>query len=655
MHIRPRGWIFLLCCIALATFPAAAQTGLSASLSAPDTAAFPTISAYLDVHDANGAFVQDLQPEQVVVYEDGVQLPVQKIEELRPGVQVVVAISPGPAFAIRNFQAISRFDMIKQALQDWATSRLGTSTDDWSLLITNGASVSHTSDPARFLEALESDQVDDRTAQPSLDTLARAATLASDAAPRPGMGKVILLITSSIEGEIDLALKDVLDQARQQGITIHLWMVASSGALTTQSAQKLMSLAAGTGGQVFAFSGEETLPNPEEYLEAVRSIYRFEYQSRVGQSGEHDFAAQVLVNGETVQSNTQTFQVDLLPPEPAFISPPIVIERHLPKTAENANALALPAGDETGDFLFPKEITLQVVFDFPDGRKRDLTHSALIVDGVVVAENSAPPFDQFTWKLDAYTSDATHQLQVQVSDVLGLTGSSIDVPVQISVERLDADPWFVLRKNLLTIAIILLIFSGGFLFLILVLGGRLRPVAQRAAHRWRKTDLVSNPISDAGEGLGRSFSGWVGRRHNFDAPTIPNAPAFLRRVTEGDEATEGPPIPINADEILLGSDPNRASLVLTDDCIEGLHARLTRKADGSFCLADMGSISGTWINFSPISSKEVCLQNGDTVHFGRVGFRFTIREPVQVLKPSISLEAHPQENGTDENPEETAR
>jgi hypothetical protein len=257
--------------------------------------------------------------------------------------------------------------------------------------------------------------------------------------------------------------------------------------------------------------------------------------------------------------------------------------------------------------------------------------------------------------LDAYTSDATHQLQVRVSDVLGLTGNSIEVPVQISVERLEADPWFVLRKNLLTIAFILLVFSGGFLFLILVLGGRLRPVAQRASLRWRKTDPVSSPIFDTGEGLGRSLSSLVGRRQYVEPRTIPNAPAFLRRVAEGDETVEGPPIPINADEILLGSDPNRATLVLADECIEGLHACLTHKADGSFWLADKGSISGTWINFSPISNEAVRLQNGDLVHFGRVGFRFTIRQPVQVLKPSISVETPPQENGSDEKPEDTAQ
>lgn len=648
MRIRLRGWIILIACLIIATLPAAAQSGPTVNLSAPDTSRFPTISAYLDVHDADGVFVKGLQPEQVSVLEEDELLPVEKIEELRPGVQVVVAINPGPAFAIRNFQGVSRFDIIKQSLASWAKGRLGTSTDDWSLLITGGASVSHTSDPARFLEALESDQVDDRTAQPSLDTLARAAALASDPLPRPGMSRVILLVTSSVEGEIDQALKDALDQARQQDIVIHVWMVASPGALTTQSAQKLMSLAGGTGGQVFTFSGDEALPDPEGYLEAVRSIYRFEYQSRVGLSGEHQFAVQVQVNGETALSNNQTFQIDLLPPEPAFISPPIVIERRIAGADENNQSPALLGGDNPADSLSPKEITLQVVFDFPDGRKRELTHSALIVDGAVVAENSAPPFDQFTWNLDAYTRDGTHQIQVQASDALGLTGATIDVPVQITVERLEADPWFVLRQNLFLIIAILLVFAGGLLFLILVLGGRLRPVAQRAAHRWRKVDPIAHSVLETVEAHARGLPGWAARRVHPEPPTIPNAPAFLHWETEDDRAVKGPPIPIHSDETLLGGDPSRATLVLHDDCIEGLHARLTHKPDGSFYLADMGSISGTWVNFSPISGEEVRLQNGDLVHFGRIGFRFTIREPVQILKPSIALEASPEVKAPDE-------
>ena len=67
MRIRLRGWMILLTCLAIVTLPAAAQSGPTANLSAPDTSRFPTISAYLNVHDVDGVFVKGLQPEQVFV------------------------------------------------------------------------------------------------------------------------------------------------------------------------------------------------------------------------------------------------------------------------------------------------------------------------------------------------------------------------------------------------------------------------------------------------------------------------------------------------------------------------------------------------------------------------------------------------------------
>jgi hypothetical protein len=655
-------WIIYLLIINLALMgrPAAAQSGLIVRLSAPSTDSFPAVKAYLDVRDAQGKFLHNLQPDQLAVLEEGASLPVEKITELQPGAQVVVAINPGPVFAIRNFQAVSRYDMVKEALANWAKSRLGSTTDDWSLIVTSGPAVSHTSDPAKFLNGLDSDQVDTRIAQPSIDTLASAVALASDPTSRPGMGRAILFITSPIDGDIEQALQDISDQARTQAIPIHIWLVASSGALTTQSTQKLMALAGGTGGQVFTFSGEETLPNPEEYLDLLRHIYQIEYQSKVGLSGEHEFAVQVRSGEEQVQSNPQTFKVELEPPAPAFVAPPIVIERQMPDTNPDngednpKNEAPLPEGKNTADFLFPKDVTLQVVFDFPDGRKRDLVQSALLVDGVVIAENQAPPFDQFTWGLESYTADGIHVLQVNVTDELGLTGTSIEVPVQVSVERLEADPLFVVRRNLATIAVILAVLAGSLLFLILVLGGQLRPVAQRAASFRRKAKPAPNPISMSNETSARSFPGWGGRFQRTHQQEVPNALAYLNHVSEADNQPIGAPIPITSEDVMLGSDPKCANLVLDDACIEGCHARLARQSDGSFRLFDQGSIAGTWVNYTPITQDGAALQHGDIVHFGRIGFHFTIRQPAQVLKPSVTLEteAEVESSAAEESEEE---
>ncbi len=634
-------------CLALLSSPVSAQSGTVVRLYAPDASAFPRLTAYLDLHNAQGAFIDNLRTSQVTILEGDNTLPVIGLDKLHPGVQVVVAINPGASFAIRNAQAVSRYDLIKGVLADWANSRQGSTIDDWSYLITGGTAVSHTSDPARWLAGLAGDQTDTHNAQPSLDTLSKAVALASDPTNRPGMGRAVLFITAPIEGQFDQALKDISDLAIQQGVHIFIWMVASSGAMITQSAQKLLTLVSSTSGQSFIFTGDETVPSPEVYLEDLRSIYQLAFVSKASTSGEHQFSAQIQLDDGPAQSNPVTFQVDLQPPQPAFISPPISIERLLPKTADKTQEIADSPAKNPDDLLIPRELALQVVFDFPDGRKRELTQSALLVDGVVVAQKQAPPFDSFTWDLSGYTANGLHKLQVQTTDVLGLTGASIEVPVQITVQRPESDPMFTVQRNLPIISGIIVVLSGSLLFLILILGGHLRPGPQRAARSRLKKDPLTQPIHLDDEVAAPRRAGWRNRLSGrAQAQEAPRALAFLKPISDADTPVDSPPIPITSDEVLLGSDPHRATLILDDPCIEGLHARLVHEGQGVFRLTDEGSIAGTWVNYTPIDRLGVILQHGDLVHIGRLGFRFSIRQPAQMRKPVVTLAAPP-ETGTD--------
>ena len=646
MRIRLRGSLLIFLCLSLIATPTGAQSGAVARLNAPNSKAFPRISAFLDVHDAQGNFIHNLQADQVTILEGENQIPADSLTKLQPGVQAVVAINPGASFAIRNAQAISRYDLLKQALGDWAMGRQGSSIDDWSLLITGGAAISHTSDPAKWLSGLEADQVDARTAQPSLDTLARAVVLASDSTLRQGMTRAVLFITTPIEGQIDQPLKDIADLALGQGIVIHIWMVASSGALTTQSVQKLFTLASSTGGQTFTFTGDEAIPNPETILDPMRYIYQVGYTSKVTGSGQHQFSAKVRLGEEEVQSNTVTFEVDLQPPEPAFVSPPIVIDRQIPQQAQNTEESPGAKKQEPYELLAPSQLPLQVVFDFPDGRKREVVRSALVVDGVVVAQNLEPPFDQFVWNLADYTTSGVHKLQVQASDALGLTGASIEIPVEITVQRPEANPWFSMRRNLPLMLGIFVLLAGSLLFLVLVVGGFLRPVAQRAARSRRRSDPVTQPLNIEGEDALPHASGWASRFQRHQHQDTPSALAFLTPISEAGAAPESPPIAILTREARFGSDPDRATHILNDPCIDGYHACLTLRDDGTFWLTDAGSIAGTWVNFTPITSNGVKLEQGDMVNFGGMAFRFTMRQAAQSRKPVITLETPPGETTT---------
>jgi hypothetical protein len=639
MSNRLRGFLVLLISLLWLPRPSAnAQGNTGALLSALDVQAFPLVQAYLEVHDAQGNFVHGLTADQVVMIEDGNPRPVAVLRELTAGSQVVIAINPGPSFAIRNNKAISRYDLIKEALRKWALSRMGSNIDDLSLLITKGPAASHTSDPEKWLSALESEQIDARTAVQDLDTLFRAVSLASDPTPRPGMSRAVIFITPPPEGQIDQSLESLAAQAREQQIAIYVWLVSSSGAFVTQSAQQLRSLSEATGGKTLNFTGEEALPSLEEYLAPLRYIYTLEYESAVSTSGAHQVIAQIQAAEASIETPVRSFEIELQPPVPAFVSPPLQIQRDLTPPKEQQKSANAP--EDVAPHT--QQQTIQVVFDFPDGRMRPLVYSALLVNGSVVAENTQPPFDRFLWDLSAYESDSVQRLQVQARDKLGLTGVSVEIPVQVIVRRPEQNALSSFQRSLPILAALAALSAGAVLLLVLVVGGKLRPRTLRAARQRRKYDPVTQPVQIRAEPPAARRSNWTNRFQWPGKAAAPKAEAYLNPIPDSDQEDTLPPIPISDEEIILGSDPGSASLVFDDASVEALHARLLRLQDGSYRLADMGSVAGTWINYTPVSKEGARLEHGDLIHIGRIGFRFTLRKPLSKRKPVIVTQPLPQ-------------
>jgi len=652
MFTHARWLSFLLLCGLLITIPASAQSSTSAVLSQPLLDAFPHITTYLDIHTGDGGFVHGVRASDVRLIEDGKPLPLLTFEELRPGVQVVFAINPGSSFGIRNSQGTSRYDFISNTLMNWAKSRQGSTIDDLSLIATAGPERTHISNPEDLVTLLDSYQVDARSATPSLDTLSRAVEIASDAVPRPGMERAILFITPLLEGDVTFSLQNIISQANQQKIHIYIWLVTSSNVIqnlmsVSPSVKELENLAGETRGQFFAFSGEETLPNPETYLEPLRSIYSLAYNSKIGQGGQHQLALEIQHDGEQIDTPPLDFELNLSPPDPAFILPSAEITRTYP-TGSRKNPWDKPDPEN----LVPANHETQVLIDFPDGRPRSLVSTRLYVDGQVVAENKKPPFDRFSWDLRPYQESGTHVLQVEAQDSLGLIGKSIETPVQINVENPKISPLFTIARNGPLIVGSIVLLAAAVLLLVLILGGRIRPQALRVPAGFRrkrnpKSDPVTQPVPVKGDsslrtGLhGRRLPEWVNRLQWPQRRLAPKAFAYLTRLSETDQIIPATPVSITVSELTFGKDPNQATLVLDDPSVETLHARLVRNEDGTFRLADEGSVAGTWINYTPVSREGAQLQHGDLIHIGRVGFRFTQREPTQVRKPVVHLEEPP--------------
>lgn len=646
---RLRGIFFRLSILALVVFTAApapisvrAQTNAAAALSRPDTQDFPLVHAYLGLKDELGQFVHGLDPASVSAVEDGQILPVSGLRELRPGAQVVVALNPSSPFALRNSQGATRTALIQRTLTDWAQSRRGSTLDDLSLLITNGAETTHLKDSLRFANLLDLEQIDVRQSLPSLDTLLRAVEIAADNPTRAGMGKAVLFITSPMEDQTEVATQNVIARAREQGVSIFIWMVPVPGAYYPNAEKQFKELTSQTGGQLFTFTDEQPALDIEGILEPFRSVYQLTYNSQIRTSGSHQLAVDIQTPAGPVTTPVQNFDLNILAPEPAFVSPPLEIKRIPPPVENPGDALDVLLTE-----YLPVQQEIQLIVSFPDERLRSLVRTSLFVDGQLVQENRQPPFDRFTWNLKDYNTSGAHMIRVEAEDSLGLTGVSIERLVQVTLEQPASTPWSWVYRNATALSILGVVVAGSILLLVLLLGGRLRPHQPgKSKPGRRKSDPVTQPVAVKTEAPSRRMSGWTSRIHWPQRNVAPRAYAFLSRITDADGDITATPIPLIADEITLGSDPNQATLVLNDPSVAELHARILHQEDDAYRLIDEGSIAGTWINYTPISRDGAPLEHGDLVHIGRIGFRFTTRHPTQIRKAVATPAESSQENGS---------
>ena len=635
------GWGSLLCLwLLLGAARAGAQDASSVLLLPPDTSAFPRLNVYFDVHDERGGFIHGLKTGDLQLWENGAALPALELYELRPGVQAVFVLNPGNSFAIRNSQGVSRYDFVAESLSSWALSRQGSSIDDLSLLISTGGERTHFTDPLELVSALESYELDTSRVPPGLEVLNRAVDIAADQAPRPGMEKVILFVTSPIEGDITFGVQNLVARASQERVHIFVWLVASPQVFQSSIVTVLTQLAQQTGGELFAFSGEEALPNPESYLSSRRDIYRLVYASRITTGGGQTLKLEIRQDDRVISSPDLAFDFDLRAPNPAFISPVLEIQRSLPVDSDRAQVGELNPAE-----LLPKAQELQVLYDFPDGRIRPLVRTALYVDGALVAENLQPPFDRFTWDLSRYVESGQHILQVEAQDSLGLSGQSVQLPVEISVILPESNPFSTVLRYWPALAGLVAVLALSAWLLVLIWRGRFQPRILRMAkemqpgRRWLSSvSNLTSVLSDARRTAGRRSRrspAWANRLNWPHRRLVAKPDAYLMPIYENEGRPSLAPIPITSHEITLGRDAGQSLIAIDDPSLDGLHARLVRDAEGSFRIVDQGSVAGTWVNYMPVSAEGVALEDGDLVYIGRVGFRFTEQRPKRIRKPSV--------------------
>ena len=611
--------------------PALADDGGNIIITPPVTTRFPEISFFIQPFKGDGSFIDDLLSTQIQVAEDGKALPVTSLEKIQPGIQFTVALNTAAYMATQE-DGKATYQKIQAGLVSWAQAQPRDTPDTFNLATNAGVKISGSRDPQVWVKALQDFMPDPKNSPTSLKSLTDALDLTTSPAAQANVKRALLYITPLPTAATLQALPNLAQRASQQGVRVFVWVLAPEDSAPASSMVPLQDMADHTGGSVSYFSDDSAHPQVEDCLKPMRYIYSLTYLSGLGQGGSHKLSVHILRSDFEGVSPEQDFSLDIEPPNPMFLAPPQLIQRKLVKDSTQKNTS-----------LEPAESSIQILIEFPDNHPRPLAQTRLYVDGVVVAKNTAAPFDHFNWPLDAYKEDGRHLLKVEAIDTLGLSRASIESPVEIDVEqpaslisRIEEIPWQKVgiygaaAAAALAVAGVL-VFFGRKRKAILESVTPVRPPASAAIKskpRNKFNDPVTQPVPIAQDAPRKAAD-----RLSVNWPRAAGSvtvPARLVGIAETGSATPRPTILLTRPEITLGSDPKLAIQVLDNPSVDGLHARLFQSPEGDFYIADAGSVAGTWVNYAPIAREGVRLEHGDLIHLGRVSFRFELTNPQRV-------------------------
>ncbi len=574
-------WGRLSLLLAFALRPTA-QIQPSLSISEPDTQAFPTISLMVSVSDDAGRRIPRLTAGNFQVLEDGIPVDDLVVEEVLVGTRQVFVINTAPGLGVRDSHGLTRFDYARQELLDYwrdpDASLIG--IDDLSLLTSDGLLIQHSDSAAELAAALDVMEPTFEGSISGFDLLLLALDFSADPLEASALPSSLVFITPLIETPRDLPIANAISRASDSGTAIYPVLFSSEESLEQPEVEPLRELAESTGGRFLAFDVEGGIAEVTDRILDQRVQYKVTFSSRADTAGTHLLQIQIDDDGFETISPPVEYEIDVRPPEVAFIQPPNEIVRQTDDPELAVEEIA------------PTIFDLQILTTFPDGHARSIERSSLLVDEEVVDVRREAPFDRFEWDLTEIRQTGAHTLKVLVQDSLGLEAETIETPVQIVISRPDQG-LTALRPALDSLVAVLAVIVAG---MVLVIG--LTTLVRRAP---LPEPVRLNPV----------------KRARLQSSAPPEALLIPLRPS-------GDPVPLTGIDVVLGRDASLAAIVLDDPSVERMHARLIRQADGDYLLRDQGSVAGSWINYELVPKSGQRLQHGDHIQLGRVEFRFQL-------------------------------
>jgi len=602
---------------ALIPSPAFAQSGLRAVLTQPDLSQFPSMTTYVDVYDAQDNFVGNLTTDQFTLEEDGNERTINEATRIEPGLHTILALNLAPSLNNKVGEDTTRYEDIISILTSWLQTLQSSNTSNlYSLTSNEKALLQRSSGKLELQQTLQSYQPNLYNYEADLESLNYALDVAAQETQSTNHAKQAVLYITPLPDDNDLDNIPILAaRAADLGVPVYVWLVAKEASSNSQAAETLRDLAETTGGQFFLYDEEVEAPNPEDYLSALRYTYRLRYTSSINQSGFHYIQVRVDRGVQQAETDGVSFQIELLAPEVTIIALPPQIQ------------LVWVENEEGKKVLKPDFITLQISVTFPDGYNRQLKYSRLLVDGEEVIKLDQQPFEWLGWPLGGFRVTALHTVQIEVEDILGFTAQSSTREVEIIVAQRYTGFWGSLTD---------FVNSGGWiLFAVLAAFGGLVAYLNVRRRNPRLTPAGGEPAISFDEDplTQQVYIPAESSRLGSSTENLQLIPQLIPADTEEMKNSQNGKNAISLLDIdtVIGSDKSQAKLVLEHSSVSPLHSRIHRSNQGTLILSDLGSESGTWVNYAPVSKKGTVLRNNDLIHFGEVAYRYQL-VPMRIKK-----------------------
>jgi Ca-activated chloride channel family protein len=294
--VRPAAACLLLAVLAFLAWgaPAAAAwqgaTSGGLTIERVDTSAFPAVTAYVSVLDAEGAPVTGLTPADIEIREDGQPAPAGPVSVASQDPALTLA------FALDLSLDFASLNQIRAAVKEIVG---GMRPQDQAAIVAYHGEVilaqSLTSTPASLEAAL-----DNLTAEGDSTNLNEAVAEALEQlAPAEAGRKAVIVITNGGDTAAAVTTEAVIEQAQDAGIPVYTVVFEP-----TVNVAALASLARETGGEPYALNGPGDMLETLETIDGrLRQGYVITYQSGLAAAdGEHTLELAVEIDGETVEA-----------------------------------------------------------------------------------------------------------------------------------------------------------------------------------------------------------------------------------------------------------------------------------------------------------------------------------------------------------------